>query len=109
MLSWLLKGAGANKTTLVGVFSIIGGLGLIFNGHINEGALMIFGAVQQIALRWSQNPNELLVFQRTFWASIGGVLTGIYMVTQGNVGEGFALLVASITALTQRQHNAKVS
>jgi hypothetical protein len=109
MLSWLIKGAGANKTTIFGVFGIIGGLGLIFTGHFNEGLLMIFGAAQQIAIRWSKNPNELLLFQRTFWASLGGVFTGIYMVTQGNVGEGFSLLTISISALTQRQHNAKTA
>lgn len=109
MWAWLLNGAGVNNTTIIGVFGIIGGLGLLFTGHFNEGLLMIFGAAQQIAIRWSKNPNELLFFQRTFWASLGGVFTGIYMITQGSVGEGFSLLTISISALTQRQHNAKTA
>ena len=102
-MSWLFNGAGVNKTTIAAVLAIIGGFGLIFTGDWQAGMLMIIPALQQLFIRWATGISK----HRTTLASIGGVFTGIYMASQGNTGEGLALLMASVTALFQRQHNTK--
>jgi hypothetical protein len=109
MMQWLLNGMGLNKTTFAAISGIIGGLGLIFTGSFNEGVTIAIISLQQLTQRWSTNPSTALLFQRTFWGALGGVCTGVYMITQGNITEGFLLLMASLEALFQRQAKKKLA
>lgn len=108
MIQWLLNGAGVNKTTVAAIAGFIGGLGLIFTGNFNEGALLVIASVQQLTIRWANTGFVAVLFQRTFWAALGGVCTGAYMVYNGTLQEGFALIMISIQALFQRQAKAKI-